>query len=591
MDMLWSASTTMRNPERTLNFLRTIAEMEGESWNHETQKRLQSLLIKNRYYAPTHDNLSPSQIALLDNLSLELSYEQARDIFDSKGYTDPPMRGRTSFDPIEKLGLVCLDKVAGKQVIRTTPLGRMFLQDKIPLEDVIFSNLLKFQFPNPLSNDRRDYDTKPFINTLRLIKRVNELCQENGEKPKGVSRLEFGIFVLSIKSYEQVEEKATSLLKFRYELSNIHNEDETNAYIKTFVEHYLSSFIEPLHNSKEYTDNIIRYLRLTKYVYIRGGGYYIDLEPRRMVEIASLLEHDNGSAKQFTLDEYKEYIGDYYSYELPFETIEKLTDITKGVINEINSLETRLSLVNRSFTIENTIEMLKQQIEYLRNERTLLQNLILKKDYQDTIKIDEVINCLTNIRKLELKPSIALEKWTNIALNIINDAQLIKPNSPLGDDNEPTFTAPSGVPDIECFYGEFGEICEVTMLTSRDQWFNEGQPVMRHLRDFERTNSTITNYCLFIAPSIHVDTINTFWTSVKYEYQGQKQKIIPITISQLIEILKTIKLAKERSRQIRKEQLKILYDACVSISDLHDSTTWQAHISTQLRTWTESMIA
>lgn len=34
----------------------------------------------------------------------------------------------------------------------------------------------------------------------------------------------------------------------------------------------------------------------------------------------------------------------------------------------------------------------------------------------------------------------------------------------MGDDNEPTFTAPANKPDIECFYQSFNSICEVTML-------------------------------------------------------------------------------------------------------------------------------
>ena len=44
---------------------------------------------------------------------------------------------------------------------------------------------------------------------------------------------------------------------------------------------------------------------------------------------------------------------------------------------------------------------------------------------------------------------------------------------------------------------------------------------MRHLRDFENTFNK-DSYCLFIAPKIHIDTLNTFWFSVKYEYQGKK---------------------------------------------------------------------
>ena len=151
-------------------------------------------------------------------------------------------------------------------------------------------------------------------------------------------------------------------------------------------------------------------------------------------------------------------------------------------------------------------------------------------------KIDEAIQALEDIRNhnkanLAKKYSIELEKWVNAALNIINDSILIKPNAPVGDDNEPTYTAPSGVADIECFYEKFSAICEVTMLTSRDQWFNEGQPVMRHLRDFEKRHKK-QSYCLFIAPRLHQDTVNTFYNSVKYEYEVEKQKIIPNRIAQ-----------------------------------------------------------
>ncbi|HIR22918.1 MAG TPA: AlwI family type II restriction endonuclease [Candidatus Scatosoma pullicola] len=593
MDLLWSASTTMRNPERTYSFLKTIKEVEGMPWNDETQMRLQSLLIKNRFYKPTKENLSQHQIDILEDLNYQMSYTEARDIFDSKKYTDAPMRGRTTFDPIEKLGLASLeiDSKTHEVRVRTTELGQLFLDNRIALEDVVFSNLLKFQYPNPLSSDCRDYNTKPFINTLRLIKKVNELCNERGLKAKGVSKDEFGIFVLSIKSYDEIEEKAESLLTYRKRMSELSTDEEKQNYRTIFVEHYLSNFKEPVKNTKEYADNIIRYVRLTKYIYIRGGGYYIDLEPRRMIEIESLLEMDNGSAKSFSLEEYKAFIGDYYSYTLPFETIEKLTKIAEDIVAEINALERKLSLSTSAVVIANNITDLKTQIESLRERRISLQNLILKANYQQIDQIDSAINALKNIRKLNMKPSVALEKWTNIALNIINDALLIKPNSPLGDDNEPIFTAPAGVPDIECFYDGFGAICEVTMLTGRDQWFNEGQPVMRHLRDFENQNRSMQNYCLFVAPSLHQDTMNTFWNAVKYEYQGSKQKIVPITIAQLIDILQGIKNAKVNHRKVTKDDMKTLYESCTQLNSISDSTQWSSFVTKQIVSWKERVTA
>lgn len=587
MDLLWSASTTMRNPERAYLFLKTASEIEGRVWDNETQIVYQSLLIKNRYYKPTKKNLSQKQIDILEDLHYEMSYEEARDIFDSKGYVDAPMRGRTSFDPIEKLGLVSLeyDRKVHENRVTITELGRQFLENKVALEDVVFSNLLKFQYPNPLSRDCKNYNTKPFINTLRLIKKVNELCLLRGEKAKGVSKDEFGIFVLSIKSYKEVDEKAEKLLEYREAMRKCGTEEEKEIFRTGFVEDYLSGFADPVNNTREYADNIIRYLRLTKYIYIRGGGYYVDLEPRRRVEIDALLESDDGSAKSFTFEAYKRYISDYHAYVLPFETLEKLSEIAQGIVAEIHALEETLGRSGTVYALADKAEELKPQISFLRAERAKLQGLKLKADYQEISRIDEAVDALNHIRSLHMKPSIALEKWVSIALHIINDALLIKPNAPMGDDNEPTFTAPPGVADIECLYEGFGLVCEVTMLMGRDQWFNEGQPVMRHLRDFEEAHREQPSYCIFVAPSLHADTLNTFWTAVKYEYQGKKQKIVPLTIVQLVSILQGIREGKGRNRRITKDDMVSLYEACTNISEVPDSTKWNAHITEKIEEW------
>ena len=141
------------------------------------------------------------------------------------------------------------------------------------------------------------------------------------------------------------------------------------------------------------------------------------------------------------------------------------------------------------------------------------------------------------------------------------------------------------MPDIECYYDGFGAVCEVTMLTTRDQWFNEGQPVMRHLRSFEQANSANENYCLFVAPRLHKDTINTFWNAVKYEYEGRRQKIVPITITGMIDILGAVRNVKAARKPFGKDDLRRLYDVCVDISDVADSTAWTGHINSKIREW------
>lgn len=596
MDVLWSASTTMRNPERTLPFLKTVTEIEGEIWNDETQNKYQILLIKNRYYTPTEKNLPKALYSLITDYSHNLTLEEATEIFEKKDYVDPAIRGRTSFDPLEKLGLVSLDNDdVGLPHVRITDFGKMFLDDRIDLGEMVFVSLLKTQFPNPLSRDRDDYNIKPFIGTLHLIQYVNNLCIQRGEKPIGISREEFGIFVLSLKDYLKIPMTAEKLLEFRHKKRSLPTDKERDVYVSTFISEYLENFINAEKNIREYTDNIVRYLRLTRYIYIRGGGYYIDLEPRRMVEINAILSNDNGAAKTFTKDEYKSYISDYNAYILPFETPQKLRSIAEKIIVENSDLTRKLGLSEPVVTLPVEIDELKILISKLREQRTCLQNLLLKQEYQDLAKIDEAIAALTKIYGSQSvngsKASVELEKWVYVALNILNDARLIKPNSPLGDDNEPTFTAPAGVPDIECYYDDFGAICEVTMLTSRNQWFNEGQPVMRHLRSFEKENCNQDNFCLFVAPKLHTDTINTFWNAIKYEYEGQLQKIIPITISMLIGILHTVREVKAAHKPFTKHHLRTLYDRCTDISTVCNSTKWGEHIRCVIEDWNNMILS
>ncbi len=169
----------MRNPERTLSFLQTATEINGLVWDDATQCRYQTLLIKNRFYTPTAKNLPNELYKLITNYDHEMTYEEAAEIFTCKKYVDAPMRGRTSFDPLEKLGLVELvPHENGKKIVSVTNFGKMFLDGSIDLGEMVFASLLKTQYPYPLSNGYSDYNIKPFIGTLRLINRVNYLCAE-----------------------------------------------------------------------------------------------------------------------------------------------------------------------------------------------------------------------------------------------------------------------------------------------------------------------------------------------------------------------------------------------------------------------------
>jgi len=534
--------------------------MEGSVWNKETQLEFQIRLIKNRYYgfgnSQFYNGLPQKSIDLIENINQNISYADAKAIFEAKNYVGADMRGRNSYKTLEKMGLATIVD----RKICITSLGEYLLSDEYDLGELFFKSFLKWQYPNPVDrefSDRSIYNLKPFIVTLQLIRRVNEICKERDLKAKGVSKQEFEIFAQTLTNYKELDSQANFLIDFRLKLEKIKEFKLKKEFVSEYKDEFLKEFSN-VENLKDYSDNTIRYFRLTRLIYIRGGGYYIDLEPRRAVEIEALLDTYDGRCEELNKEKYIEYISDINLPLLPWENELERQKISDAILLEIQNLQNELYVD----------EMLESKtVEELRVYRKKLQNLKIKKELQHISKIDETIDALRNIRNLDLKPSIALEKYITMALNIINDAKEIRANSLVGDDNEFIFTAPANKPDIECYYESFNSICEVTMLQGRDQWHNEGQPVMRHFRDFEKNSTAENNYCIFVAPKMHRDTINTFWFSIKYEYEGQKQKIVPLSISQIIEILEYIKVLKQENKSFLHSQFQDLLENIVNIKD------------------------
>jgi len=605
----WSITTTTRSPYRLKEQLRVLADnFAGLEWTNENQIKFQISLIQHRLYGHNEEtgfsqqflkDLSEPHKGIFTDFSHILTFEEAADIFGSKNYKDPSMRGRQSFNPFKKFGFVRLRK----KILEITPFGENFLSNEYNLSDIFFSSFIKWQLPNPDNPGYKftdGYNINPFIGTLHLIRKVNELALALGEKKKGISKSEFSLFGPSLVNFKDVNSYAKKIIALRQKLNGRNKQEQKiiferykTAFAKKFLQSDNSREIRKLlKNLKDYGDNAIRYFRLTNYISIRGSGFYIDIEPRRSVEVNALLDLDNAQSKTFTSKEaYFDYISDISQPQLPWETKEKYIEIVTKITEELIKYETVLG--KKTIEIQDYLSLqeteLKTQIAELRKYRRALQDQEAHRKSQDTEAIKSYIQELENIFNADDKP-ILLEKLASLGLHALNDSLKIQPNYPVGDDNEPTFTAPANTPDIECFYKNFNAICEVTMLVGRDQWYNEGQPVMRHLRDFENKYNDKNSYCLFIAPKIHRDTINTFWNAVKYEYEGKKQKIIPLSIDNFISLLNILIQIKSENKFLKHNEIFRLYDEIVSSSNsFHDSNEWSKSIPTTISSWQKSL--
>ena len=418
---------------------------------------------------------------------------------------------------------------------------------------------------------------------IHIINQVNKKWEKLGNKPVGITKEEFSFFVPTTINYQDIPKTVDEIIILRNKIRGRDKKEQIKIKREYFTKKTKDFFQDDknltinFNNLKDYGDNAIRYFKITRFFYIRGGGFYIDLEPRRNVEIKSLLEYSNAEGIKFKdLDEYLEYMDSDIVY--PWETPEKVNKIVLNLrenISQLNSslekpMDLNLNLIEKDITPLSVGE-LKELASELRKHRKEIQEYKDHLELVDAGNFEVIIKELEEIRKSDKIHSIHLEYLTTMCLHAINDAVKIQPNYPVGDDNQPTFTAPANVPDIECFYESFNLVCEVTMLTSRSQWINEGQPVMRHLRDFENKHLG-ENLCLFIAPQIHRDTFNTFIMSNKFAYEGKKQKIIPLSITQFLKFLKKVLAKKKENKPITYQEfneiLEKLYNISLNVADL-----------------------
>jgi hypothetical protein len=139
----WSISTTVRNPERLRNFLEVLKQLQNQEFNEANQIKYQVLLIQEKFYKPL--NIPQKFRKYYEEPELHMPYEAGEDIFSAQNYEDPPMRGRQSVNPLNKLGFAIAREGSGP--IKITELGNKFLAGDYDIGFIFFKSLLKLQFP------------------------------------------------------------------------------------------------------------------------------------------------------------------------------------------------------------------------------------------------------------------------------------------------------------------------------------------------------------------------------------------------------------------------------------------------------------
>ena len=597
----WDFTTTIRNPDRFQDFAKVGEIFEGKKWisGDQIQIDFQIYLIKEKLYLK-EETVSEDTVSL----------KRAKEIAKGR-WKYPHMRGRNSFSPLKKLGICYLDK---NKKIHLTNLGKELANDKIEPKDFFYNTLLKFQLPqhdkDSSYSKKKGYAIKPLIGTLQLIEKVNKLWEKKKKKAVGISKQEFDLFVPTLIDYKDIDVWAENLIKFRESLRNAIGKSKKDEIIDDWKRILASWSKNEWTKSKnqekvrtiknrfdEYGDNIRRYFRITGWIHLRGNGYHIDLNPRRKVETDSLLSMKSSPETFKNHEEYAMYLSDQTKPHLPWKTKEKLVEqyaVLKQTILEITKSQ-KIKLIITPLE-ENKItacsmKELEKEIGTIRLELQRVDMIAQENNLSLSENVCNVISDLTDLNK-EKKGALELEYQITRGLIALDDGE-ITPNYPLGDDGEPLNTAPGGVGDIECVYTKFTMLCEVTLLTDGKQWVREGQPVTKQYHEFAGRSPKLKTFCLFIAPKLHDNTIGQFW--FENNRNGKKQtKIIPITITQFIEILevlKNIKIKNPKKTFSHEKLLKMYQEIINSMTKFNDEMDWRKNIQTILDLWKKEILS
>lgn len=246
---LISAGTTVRNPDRLINFFKSLlGVIEGKIYSEAIQHDIQTTVIQTRDYGygskQFYSTLKQKHIDLIESDKL-LSFDESKEIYleKLKSYKDKGgLRGRTTISALKKFGFF-YTKI-GEEII-ASEIGKKYLNKEIS-ETLFFQKvLLKWQFGNNNDDEYKNedgYNIKPFVAFLHLISKLNKKLKENGKKPIGISTLEFDLFIPTLINYEDIPYFVENIIDFREKYSNQNKISDKNKFISEFYEQLIYKF-------------------------------------------------------------------------------------------------------------------------------------------------------------------------------------------------------------------------------------------------------------------------------------------------------------------------------------------------------------
>jgi hypothetical protein len=550
--------TSPRSPHKMRDEVKVLVEnFGGQLWesNRQLQEKFYRTLAQEEFFT--------------GSLSGEL---------DFKG------RDRITRGP-KALGLVELSPT-----IQLTNAGEAYLYGKRPHE-IFTRQLLKFQLPSPYHIDKGNtFFVKPYLELLRLIDDLGSLSKD-----------EIAAFVIQLTDFQKYDLIKTKIEQFRMEVSNL-NRKKTNyrrffqeVFVKEVADTYATQIASGqtlLRESREqsaqkfintkarnhidYADAAIRYLRETRLVSLTGNrSNRIHIPDDKKEEVKFILDYIPREPVSWVR------ASDYTAILFDAATPILYGDNSERLIAAISSLDSAQSESNLALLSLDTLKDLKEELTRQRVEYAIEEQVNTLQLYTE---FDDIEATYSDIKKRQVFDAPLLMEWNTWRAFVMLDDGEIKGNFVFDDAGYPLVTAAGNQADIVCAYGDFDILVEVTLSKGAKQYEMEGEPVARHLGNYQKQTSKDV-FCIFIAPNLHPATLSHFYLLHQYEvaYYGGKVRIIPLSLNEFQDLL------KQAYKATTKPTAQAIKSFVQSASELAQSsvneTEWYRGISQLIVSW------
>lgn len=538
----WFVPTSPRSPYKIRNELVLLSNFDGCNW-----------------WEKDENNKPINQLRFARLLAQSDFFEGTI----SERYPDLSARDRCRAIWMFGFGYVDRD-----QILHITPAGRRLVEG-IRIEELFLKQMLKWQFPswqhggNPATTFKypiNDMDVFPFVETLKIAKEVN-----------GITKREIAMFLLPCLSEESFNQAISRIEEYRRELQSrraglprkqftelhhfevfreVYAEDieagdiETREIPTADVRGFL---LKKIRDSIDYADATVRYFQYTGF-FTRSSDKLV-LAPHKIQEINRILDEMDFEIIDYSdVDRFYAHIGNPNLPYLPWENIadmqERITSIKAQigeVVNEIRVLDSYFApLPTPAEPVQVTIEALTEYYYTLDKYGLKLREELLHREVRKPEVVNDIIRMYQKIERKEIiDPALFFEWNTWRALLALNDC-IAKPNFQIDSELMPLSTAGGGQADIETYYNDdYAVLIEVTLSKGARQYETEGEPVTRHIGNFQASNNNRRVYGLFIAPTINPNTSEFFFVYFKHhQYPNVGYlTIVPFPLQEFIEFL------------------------------------------------------